>query len=95
MKNKYFISWQYSYEEYPTDRFEKIEYHGMQFTRAYKPFICNGSNKSVVELDNNMSSTEWERFIRNFESEKEKSILAQDINHRNHVQVSISGINKL
>lgn len=95
MKNKYFISWRYSYEDYPINRFEKIKYHGMEFTKAYSPFIRNGDSKSIVELNNNMSSVEWERFIRNFESEKEKNILAQDISHREHVQVSVFSINKL
>lgn len=95
MKNKYFISWQYSYEDYPTNKFEKIKYHGLELTKAYRPFICNGNSKSIVELDNNMSSVEWERFIRNFESEKEKAILAQDINHREHVRVSVFSVNKL
>jgi len=95
MKNKYFISWQYSYEDYPTDRFEKITYHGLKFTKISRPFIYNGNSKSIVELDNTMPSVEWERFIRNFESEKEKAILAQNINHREHVQVSVVSINKL
>lgn len=95
MTNKYFISWQYSYEEYPIDRFETITYHGLSFSKAYKPIIYNGNDKSIVELDNNMSSAEWERFIRNFESKKEKAILVQNIDHRDHVRVSISNVNKL
>ena len=95
MKNKYFISWQYSYEEYPTDKFEKIMCHGLELTRIYKPLIYNGNNKSIVELDNNMSPTKWERFIKNFESKKEKAILAQNIDHQGHVRVSISNVNKL
>ena len=95
MKNKYFITWNYSYDCYSTNRFETYKIHGLEFKRAYFPITYSGTRKSVIELNNEMLSKEWEQFIKNFEDKKTKAILKQDIEHRDHTKVSITNISKL
>lgn len=95
MKNKYFITWQYSYLEYPTNRFETLKYKGMSMTCAHWGIEHEGTWKSVVEIDDELSTEGWEQFINDFEEDKAKELVEQDLDHRDHVHVSVTGITKL
>lgn len=55
MKSKYFITWNYSYDCYPTNRLEIYKVNGIEFKRAYFPITYSGTQKSIIELNNEMS----------------------------------------
>ena len=95
MKNKYFITWQYSYLEYPTNRFETIRIKGMSVTHANRGIEHEGTCKQVIEVDSELSTKDWEKFISDFEDDKAKNLVEQDLEHRDHVNVNITGITKL
>ena len=95
MKNKYFITWQYSYLEYPTNRFETIKIKGMNATHANRGIEHKGTCKQVIEVDSELSTKEWEQFISDFEEDKAKKLVEQDLEHRDHVNINITGITKL
>lgn len=95
MKNKYFITWQYSYLEYPTNRFETFRMNGMNLVRANRGIEHEGIWKSVVEIDSELSTEGWEQFINDFEEDKAKNLVEQDLDHRDHVNVNVIGITKL
>lgn len=95
MKNKYFITWQYSYLEYPANRFETVRMNGMSLVRANRGIEHKGTWKSVVEIDSELSTAGWEQFINDFEEDKAKKLVEQDLDHRDYVNVSITGITKL
>ena len=95
MKNKYFITWQYSYLEYPTNRFETVRMNGMNLVRANRGIEHEGTWKSVVEIDSELSTAGWEQFINDFEEDKAKKLVEQDLDHRDHVNVNVTGITKL
>lgn len=95
MKNKYFITWQYSYLEYPTNRFETVRMNEMSLVRANCGIEHEGTWKSVVEVDSELSTKGWEQFINDFEEDKAKKLVEQDLEHRDHVNVNVTGITKL
>ena len=95
MKNKYFITWQYSYLEYPTNRFETVQFKGMSFTHANYGIRREGTCKQVIEADSELSTKDWEQFINDFEEDKAKILVEQDFEHRDNVNISITGITKL
>ena len=75
MKNKYFITWNYSYDCYPTNRFETYKIHGLEFKRAYFPIIYSGTRKSVIELNNEMLSKDGSNSLKILKIKKTKAIL--------------------
>ncbi len=95
MKNKYFITWQYSYLEYPTNRFEKIKMQGIEMVQAHPGIQHEGTCKSVVEINSELSTKGWEQFINDFEEDKAKELVEQDLNHRDYANVNVIGITKL
>ena len=95
MKNKYFITWKYSYLEYPTNRFETIRIKEMNVTHANCGIEHEGTCKQVVEVDSELSTKDWEQLISDFEEDKAKKLVEQDFEHRDHVNVSITSITKL
>ena len=95
MKNKYFITWQYSYLEYPTNRFETVIMNGISLVQANCGIEHEGTCKSVVEIDSELSVESWEQFINDFEEDKAKELVEQDLDHRDHVNVNVTGITKL
>lgn len=95
MKNKYFITWRYSYLEYPTNRFETVRINGMEMVRAHPGIEHEGTEKSVVEVDSELSTKGWEQFISDFEEDKAKNLVEQDLDHRDYVNVNVTGITKL
>ena len=95
MKNKYFITWQYSYLDYPTNRFETVQFKGMSFTHANCGIRHEGTCKQVIEVDSELSAKDWEQFINDFEEGKAKELVEQDLEHRDHVNINITGITKL
>lgn len=95
MKNKYFITWRYSYLDYPTNRFETVRMNGMNLVRTNRGIEHEGTWKSVVEIDSELSTEGWEQFINDFEEDKAKKLVEQDLDHRDHANVNVIGITKL
>lgn len=95
MKNKYFITWQYSYLEYPTNRFETVQIKGMSVTHPNCGIRHEGTYKQVIEVDSELSAKDWEQFISDFEEDKANKLVEQDLEHRDHANISITGITKL
>ena len=54
-----------------------------------------GTCKQVIEVDSELSAKDWEQFISDFEEDKAKKLVEQDFEHRDHVNISITGITKL
>ena len=95
MKNKYFITWQYSYLEYPANRFEKIIVQGIEMVQAHPGIQHEGTQKSVIEVDSELSTEGWEQLINDFEEDKAKKLVEQDLDHRDYANVNVTGITKL
>ena len=95
MKNKYFITWQYSYLEYPTNRFETVQFNGMSVTQTNRGIERKGTCKQVIEVDSELSIKDWEQFISDFEEDKAKELVEHDLERRDYVNINIIGITKL
>ena len=69
--------------------------NGMSLVRASRGIEHEGTWKSVVEIDSELSTEGLERFINDFEEDKAKKLVEQDLDHRDHVNVNVTGITKL
>ena len=52
-------------------------------------------SEQVIEADSELSTKEWEQFISDFEEDKAKELVEQNFEHRDHVNINITGITKL